>query len=346
MWWDPILPGEQQAEPEPTQAEPEPPAREIQDDNPIDEGMKKLVISLNPDRRAAIDYGHQTIPGMMYPEVPAHIKKNFKIMYNEHRKGEGGKPVPPTYDEESNMWTSLPEGKVGKKPRGRMGCFGAHCRALRHVAENKIDNVVILEDDAQIDRKSMGIRPGETFDTSHFPQDGPTLLAGMFHHPGTWGKDKKWIKEDLPKLMPKFKKGINKIDYDKKRFTGAFSIYYPKWEVARDTLKKIEDIGHANKNKLGSGPYKHFDIFLSEHRLVPYFHFPTLFTHNDTLDKNRNYKKSSSNIADGEGILKNYMNLGKEIKTVEEHTPPYEWKTMLKQTGNKLTKKQHRARSK
>lgn len=296
----------------------------MKDDNPFDEGMKKLVISMCPDRISALDYGHKVIKGMMYDEVPVYIKKNFSIMYNEHKK-ENNKFLTPTYDEESNLWTSLPDLPEGKKPRGRMGCFGAQCRALKYIVDNKLDNIAILEDDAQIDRKSMGIKAGETFDTSHFPQDAPTLLGGMFHHPKNWGKDKKWIKEELPKIIKDFKKGINKIDYNQKRFTGTFAIYYPKWEVARDVLKKIEDIGNKNKSPLGSGPYKHLDLFFGDHQLIPYFHYPSLFTHNDGIDKNRKYKGSFSNITSGEGVLKNYMNLGKTKKIIEEYTDPYEW---------------------
>ena len=45
----------------------------LQDDNPFDEGMKKLVISMSPDRQSALDYGHEVIAGMPYEEVPAHI---------------------------------------------------------------------------------------------------------------------------------------------------------------------------------------------------------------------------------------------------------------------------------
>lgn len=309
-----------------------PQEKELQDDNPFDEGMKKLVISMSPDRQSALDYGHEVIAGMPYSEVSPHIKKNFSLMYNEHIKNDAGKYVPPAYDSNTNLWTSIPEGEKGKKPRGRMGCFGAHCRALQYVADNKIDNVAILEDDAQIDRKSMGIKAGETFDTSYFPQDAPTLLGGTFRHPKSWGQDKKWGKEVLPKLIPKFKKGINPVNYNEKRWTQSHAIYYPKWEVARDTLQKINDIGHANTSPLGSGPYKHFDIFMGgDSNLIPYFHYPSLFTHNDGIDKNRNVKKKAgggSAIGKGEGIVKNYINMGKKPKDIAQYTEPYEWSQM------------------
>jgi hypothetical protein len=320
---------------------------ELQDDNPFDEGMKKLVISMSPDRQSALDYGHEVISGMPYEQVPAHIKKNFSIKYNEHRKNQAGKNVPPAYDINTNLWTSLPDLPDGKQPRGRMGCFGAHCRALQYVAENKIDNVAILEDDAQIDRKSMGIRAGETFDTSYFPQDAPTLLGGTFRHPKAWNQDKKWRKEVLPKLTGKFQKGINPVNYDEKRWTQSHAIYYPKWEVARDTLKKIEQIGHENKSPLGAGPYKHYDIFMGgDSRLIPYFHYPSLFTHNDGIDKNRNPKAVGGGIGKGEGIVKNYINMGKKPKDIVRYTEPYEWKNMMKATGKGLSAKQHRQRSK
>ena len=296
------------------------------DANPKTEGLKKLVISMNPDRRQALDYDFTTIAGMRYPESPVWIKKNFNIRGNEHRKHPAtGNPLPATFDEELNLWTSLPEGP--NKAKNRMGCFGAHCRALEYVAENKIDNIAILEDDAQIDRKSMNIDAGGVFDTSEFPQDAPMLLGATMAHPKSWGQDQKWKREELPHHIKGWSKGPNQLDYDKMRWSQAHAIYYPTHQVAQDTLDRIKGIGEANTKQAGSGPYKHYDLFMGENRLVPYFHYPSVFTHNDGIDKDRQpLKKVGSSIGKGEGIVKDYINLGKTPQIIMEHTPPYEWK--------------------
>ena len=313
------------------------------DNNPVDEGMKKVVISMNPQRQEALDYNADIIDGCRYEESPVWVKKNFDIMYNEHDKGESGKHKTPAFDEATNIWTSLPAGR--SKAKNRMGCFGAHTNALQYVVDNKIDNVAILEDDAQIDRRQMGIRAGETFDTSGFPQDAPTLLGATFRHPKSWGKDNEWRKNTLPKLIPKFKKGVNPLNYDDMRWSQAHAIYYPTHQVAGQLLDKIKQIGAENKKKLGSGPYKHYDLFLGENRLIPYFHYPSLFTHNDGIDEYRNPKAVGSSIGKGEGIVKNYIQMGKTPSIIQEHTPPFECKTMM---GNpvKASRRTLRQRSK
>ena len=308
--------------------------------NSFDEGMNKVVISMNPERQEALDFGYERIPGMMYDEVPMYIKKNFKIAYNEHKKHpETGKFVPPAFDEEANHWTSLPDLPEGKKPRARMGCFGAHCRALEYVRDNKIDNVAILEDDAQIDREQMGIKPGEVFDTSYFPKDHPTLLGATFRHPTNFRKDKEYMKTEIPKYLSSLSRGVYEIPKDKVSWSQTHAIYYPTHQVAGRVLEDIKKIGEQNTAPLGSGPYRHYDQFLSPKmsHLVKYFHYPSLFTHNDGITAERQpKKKAGSSIGAGEGIVKNYINMGKKPKDIAIHTPPFQWKGFVSDTNQKV----------
>ena len=273
--------------------------------------MRQVVISLNPDRVKALDYECEVIQGCHYSETPDWIRKAFSIMYNEHTKTSFGYD-PPRY--EDGEWVSLP---AVSKVKNRIACFTAHMNALQHIIDKKYNDTVILEDDSQIDRESM-----VGFDTASFPQDAPTLLGGCFHHPTSWGKDKAYIRDILPDLIKEFKHGINPLDYSKYRWTQASAIYYPRWETALWVISKVKAIGHRDF-KTGYGPYKHYDIFLSEHRLVKYFHYPSVFTHNDRIDKDRQVIKGhTSLIGKGEGIVKNYVNLGKSADIVKKHTPP------------------------
>ena len=265
--------------------------------------MRHLVISLNPDRLLALDYEFESISGCVYEDTPDWIRRAFHSRYNEHINGH------PIY--ENGEWVSIPERCKFKQ---RVGCFTAHINALQYIVDHKYDDTVILEDDAQIDREY-------NFDTSEFPQDSPTLLGASLHHPNSWKKDKEFIINELPDIINEFKQGINKIDYDRFRWAGTFSIYYPKWEVAFDILSQIKSLG-LRDFKMGSGPYRHYDIFLSSHQFIKYLHYPSLFTHNDRINKNREVMKgNSSMINGGDGIVKNYLNLGKSYDIVKEHTP-------------------------
>tara|TARA_R100001086_G_scaffold243116_1_gene171604 strand:+ start:2018 stop:2752 length:735 start_codon:yes stop_codon:yes gene_type:complete len=239
--------------------------------------MKKIVISISPERLQSLDYDYILIKGCKYEEVPEYIQDNFLLKPNERLDNA----------------------------KGKIGCFGAHMKVLEYIKENKIDDVAVLEDDAHIDREQF---PPEF----NFPQDGACLLNGVFHHPTNWSKDKKFIKEELPKIIQNFKQGVNKIDYEKYRFTGTFAIYYPNHRVASEILEKI---------KKGS-KYKHLDLYLGERRLIKYFHYPSLYTHNDCIDENREPTKAKSLVGLGDGIIRNYVYLGKTKKIVRENTPP------------------------
>ena len=58
-------------------------------------------------------------------------------------------------------------------------------------------------------------------------------------------------------------------------------------------------------------------------------HNKKLFTHNDGIDEYRNPKAVGSSIGKGEGIVKNYIQMGKTPSIIQAHTPPFEWKTMM-----------------
>lgn len=267
--------------------------------------MKYLVISMpieGDERRKALQYPCEFIDAMKYLDVPQWIKEKFKLRYNEHKKGEDGKPMKPCYDPITNEWISLPD---ISKAKSRMGCFGAHMRALEHIINNKINDVVILEDDAQIDLDKLP-HPLPT----DFPQDAPCLLGAAFRHPKSWAKDKEWRSSVLPGILENHSTGIHNLDYDLMRFQGTFSIYYPRWEVAEDVLNKIKALGG----------YKHYDLFLAEHKLIPYYHYPSLFTHNDGIDGERNVIKPSSSIGIPAGIIKDYVFKGKSPEIIAKYT--------------------------
>ncbi len=217
--------------------------------------MKRLLISINSEiglnRRKKINYEYIHIEGTT--ECPKWIKDNFKLYHNE----------------DINSF----------KVKGKMGCFASHIKALEYVVNNKLNDVVILEDDAILDGNIIDL-----------PTDGACLLGGTLRHPTNWTKDSKFRKNEVSKIISNFKLGINEIDYTKYRWNTAHSIYYPKWKIAEEILDFIK----SKKYK-----FKHFDLFLSSHKLIKYLHYPSIYNHDDRDSKSQVNKKN--------GLIKDYV---------------------------------------
>ena len=148
----------------------------------------------------------------------------------------------------------------------------------------KLKNIIILEDDAILDSGK---------NIPRLPKDEPTLLGAVLQHPNDWSKTNQFKKNNVDKIIKNFKKGVNLIDFDKFRTTGAFSIYYPDYKCCQKILDHIQNSGKQ---------LKHFDIYLGENRLIKYLLYPSVFTHDDTL--------TGSSIAGGyEGVIKNYKKI-------------------------------------
>ncbi len=141
----------------------------------------------------------------------------------------------------------------------KLSCFTSHYRLLKHIVENKIDDVVICEDDSVY--KNIDI----------IKTDGITLLNGKLHHPTNYSKDKDI---DIEKYIKKFSENIiTKIDYSEYRTSGAVSIYYPNWILCHNIINKIEN----GKDKL-----THFDLWLNKHKFIKYLQYPSPFKSDDT----------------------------------------------------------------
>jgi GR25 family glycosyltransferase involved in LPS biosynthesis len=199
--------------------------------------MKKLVISINNEigkkRRLKLNYEFIHIEGII--DCPLWIKNNFRFYHNENINS--------------------------KKTIGKINCFASHIKALEYIVDNKLNDVVILEDDAILDGNIIDL-----------PNDGACLLGATLRHPTNWNKDNDFRKNEVHKIISNFKKGINEIDYKKYRWNTAHSIYYPNWEIA----KQILDFIKSKKYK-----FKHFDLFLSTFKLIKYLHYPSIYNHDD-----------------------------------------------------------------
>jgi hypothetical protein len=224
---------------------------------------KILVISMDNEkgqkRRSFLNYDYTRIKGVdgsdnKNPYVN-EVKKKMKLRYNANQK---------TID-------------------GFAGNVASHLKAMDYIVKNKMNNVILNEDDSLQKKDIPKNLPNEI-----------TLLSGQISHPKSWEKDKEWKKngENL-KILSAFKTGANDIDYQKFRWTQSNSIYFPSWKDAKRLLDKL-------RNEVKS--YKSYDMVLSQNKLIKKIYYPAIFNHHDKLN--------SSLIATNPGVIVDYVKVG------------------------------------
>jgi hypothetical protein len=220
----------------------------------------KIVINLNKDRLKWLNYDYYKLEGSTKPSE--FVLKNMPLKYNQKADS--------------------------KRFKGKLGCFTAHMKALQFAIDKKLDNIIILEDDALLDTSIYMLNHLE----AGCPRD-ICLFGGVLQHPKTYNKQKEFRENEAPEIIKTFKCGFNEIDYDKFRFTGAWAIFYPDYHHCQKIMNYIK---HSGKK------LTHYDIYLAKNKLVKYLAYPSVFTHNDRMT-------GSSINCRPEGIIKNYIKL-------------------------------------
>jgi len=224
---------------------PQPKEEYLRDKN----GICRFVISMNnelgKERRDRLNYTYNLFSGKTADECPSWIKDKMRHRSNIQQKSRNGK----------------------------LGCFASYVCLLDKIVSEKINNVLILEDDC--------LQIGDF--TKDQLGNKPIYVNGLFHHPTVYIKrTKEWI-EDLKKDL-QLTTGIHEIDWDKFRITGTWGIYIPKWEQAQEIVDKFNSV-----KKLTT-----IDSQLSKQHLIDRFYYPPLFKHSD---------RNKSNISRGLGEL-------------------------------------------
>ncbi len=146
------------------------------------------------------------------------------------------------------------------KHLGRCACFLSHMNLLKHIVQNKLNDVLILEDDAV---KYDDIPDG-------YSTDGITYVGGWAHH-------KKMMNNEI--IILKDEKGYHKKgDY---RILMTMSYIVPTWEVASKILNYI-----MNKKR-----YRAVDIMYDDLPVEIYYKYPASFIE-DTCPSTIDIKKS------------------------------------------------------
>ena len=169
-------------------------------------------------------------------EVPTHISKKMVSMYN--------------FGKDAHL--------------ARCACWLSHTRLLEHIVENKINDVLILEDDAI----KMNNLPKD------YPKDSITYVGGFLYN-------RKMMDSKPPVIEHQV--GINLCPQEF-RILGCLAYIVPRWSVALHILNRI-----YSENR-----YKAIDIMMGNIGIKQYYNYPASFREegceSQISEKNKNNK--------------------------------------------------------
>lgn len=146
----------------------------------------------------------------------------------------------------------------------KCACMISHLKLWKHIIKHKIDDVLILEDDA------VG---NWDYDTSYFMDDGITYLGGLIYYRNNI--EKKWKEH--------FHEGYHILDETKYRMIQTMSYYFPTWKIAEKLYDKIINLER----------YRAIDMLITKIDIPKYFVYPAIFTEEQVKSTiNNNGKKN------------------------------------------------------
>ena len=113
-----------------------------------------------------------------------------------------------------------------KEHRAKCGCWQTHYNMLSHIRNNKLNRVIVVEDDAiQVNDIDMDVLSRcKTF----------TYLGGYFGHVKMYDGHMK--ADECPESVY----GLNQIDKTECRMLMMVAYYIPNWTIARDILDYLD----------------------------------------------------------------------------------------------------------
>jgi len=161
-----------------------------------------------------------------------------------------------------SMWNIDP-----REHSAKCACYLSHTNLWKHIVSNKLNNVIILEDDAFL--------VNDIPDPKDLPTDGPVYLGGFTSHVRM---------TDGPKKV-EFKNGINQIDHKEYRVLMCLAIFIPTWEVAYQMIKS------STRN----GRCRAIDTMIRDTYRSQYVSFPASFVERPIQSQIRDNKRKFSN---------------------------------------------------
>lgn len=125
------------------------------------------------------------------------------------------------------MWNA------GEKQKGNViGCLLSHLRLMRKIVSQKLNKILVIEDDALVDMELL-----KKINLDNLPQDKMIYFGGVLR-PLTF-KDKKFKPDKVRKTFKKNK--VNKIDANTFKIGSTHGLYYPTKEAAKPLMDYLED---------------------------------------------------------------------------------------------------------
>ncbi len=139
----------------------------------------------------------------------------------------------------------------------QIACWYSWYRMFQYQYENKIDNLILLEDDCY----KINLFP----DIDELGEE-PIWLGGAIHHPTCFSKGNRDWEKNI-----KLTNGINDLKQKGVRVQSNWGLYIPKWEQAKEIAEKM----------ISSKYYKTPDAHICSLKIVKKLYYPPIFTPRD-----------------------------------------------------------------
>lgn len=172
---------------------------------------------------------------------------------------------------------------------GCCGCLLSHIKLWKHIIDNKINNVLILEDDAIFNKEEFDEEVILNFNKqSNNKQsinevinnnNGILYLGGFFH-------TIKMVENKDKLIIPNSINGINLLDKNKTRILMTISYYIPNYKIAEIMYNHIINLKR----------WRVIDSLMYHIPINNYYYYPAIFIENNEYKSNiRKNKKKSPN---------------------------------------------------
>ncbi len=161
----------------------------------------------------------------------------------------------PYFDKLQIMWNAS-----DRKKKCTAGILNSHMSVIKNIIKQKLDQVLIIEDDAVVDFKKL-----KQINLKKLPQDSLIYFGGTIHPPDSF-KNKTWNHKTISKS---FKNGINVIDPKKYRILGGHGYYFPTWNIAKQLIDIVE-----KKKKMRALDTEM--VYLQRKGIIKYFYYPAI----------------------------------------------------------------------
>lgn len=152
---------------------------------------------------------------------------------------------------------------------GKCGCLLSHKTLWEHIINNKLNNVLIVEDDAD--------QISELPNINDLPKDGITYLGGYFHSINIRN-------HKLPEIISNDK--INKVKSNF-RILMTLSYYIPSYDICEKLYSELK--------KWDKKRYRAIDVMLSKFNIDKYYYYPAIYVERNVESTITKQRKKRSN---------------------------------------------------